>query len=161
MLFSSIMIMWVSQDLMLKGSIYNGIRDNAVGNVAVSWCSQINCAANPAKRSVLMRFDCWGKGLLGSAYVAENPSDSFGSDYLQPLTLMARAYNDFGDHRNRALARTIARWFSKWSSFWVCWSRRRSRPEQGIIWSFGQLCASQRHLLLTLALALRFWWWDQ
>lgn len=54
-------------------SIYNGARDNAVGTVAV-----INAAKyfskNPPKRSLLLcAWTAEEKGLLGSAYFAENP----------------------------------------------------------------------------------------
>ena len=54
-------------------SIYNGARDNAVGTVAVLNAAQY-FAKNPPKRSIL--FALWTaeeKGLLGSAYYANNP----------------------------------------------------------------------------------------
>ncbi|TFV97619.1 M20/M25/M40 family metallo-hydrolase [Algoriphagus kandeliae] len=54
-------------------SIYNGARDNAVGTVAVLNAAKY-FAKNPPKRSVI--FALWTaeeKGLLGSAYFAENP----------------------------------------------------------------------------------------
>ncbi|NVJ85517.1 MAG: M20/M25/M40 family metallo-hydrolase [Algoriphagus sp.] len=54
-------------------SIYNGARDNAVGTVAVLNAAKY-FAKNPPKRSII--FALWTaeeKGLLGSAYFAENP----------------------------------------------------------------------------------------
>lgn len=54
-------------------SIYNGARDNAVGTVALIKAAKF-FAKNPPKRSVL--FCAWTaeeKGLLGSAYFADNP----------------------------------------------------------------------------------------
>jgi hypothetical protein len=54
-------------------SIYNGARDNAVGTVAVLNAAQY-FAQNPPKRSVI--FALWTaeeKGLMGSAYFANNP----------------------------------------------------------------------------------------
>ncbi|MCS5489407.1 M28 family peptidase [Algoriphagus limi] len=54
-------------------SIYNGARDNAVGTVAVLNAAKY-FAKNPPKRSVI--FALWTaeeKGLLGSAYFANNP----------------------------------------------------------------------------------------
>ena len=54
-------------------SIYNGARDNAVGTVAVINAARY-FAENPPKRSVLLcAWTAEEKGLLGSAYFAENP----------------------------------------------------------------------------------------
>lgn len=54
-------------------SIYNGARDNAVGTVAVLNAAQY-FAKNPPKRSILLAlWTAEEKGLLGSAYFANNP----------------------------------------------------------------------------------------
>ncbi len=54
-------------------TIYNGARDNAVGTVAVINAANY-LAQNPPKRSVLLAlWTAEEKGLLGSAYFAENP----------------------------------------------------------------------------------------
>ena len=54
-------------------SIYNGARDNAVGTVAVMNAAKY-FAKNPPKRSVLIAlWTAEEKGLLGSAYFANNP----------------------------------------------------------------------------------------
>ncbi|WP_353681468.1 M28 family peptidase [Algoriphagus sp.] len=54
-------------------SIYNGARDNAVGTVAVMNAARF-FAKNPPKRSILLAlWTAEEKGLLGSAYFAENP----------------------------------------------------------------------------------------
>lgn len=54
-------------------SIYNGARDNAVGTVAVINAAR-HFAKNPPKRSILLcAWTAEEKGLLGSAYFAENP----------------------------------------------------------------------------------------
>ena len=54
-------------------SIYNGTRDNAVGTVAVMNAAKF-FAKNPPKRSILIAlWTAEEKGLLGSAYFAENP----------------------------------------------------------------------------------------
>ncbi|MBT0810205.1 M28 family peptidase [Litoribacter ruber] len=54
-------------------SIYNGARDNAVGTVAVINAAKY-FAENPPKRSVLLcAWTAEEKGLLGSAYFADNP----------------------------------------------------------------------------------------
>ena len=54
-------------------SIYNGARDNAVGTVAIINAAKY-FAKNPPKRSVLLcAWTAEEKGLLGSAYFADNP----------------------------------------------------------------------------------------
>ncbi len=54
-------------------SIYNGARDNAVGTVAVINAAKY-FAENPPKRSILLcAWTAEEKGLLGSAYFANNP----------------------------------------------------------------------------------------
>ncbi|WP_288371309.1 M28 family peptidase [uncultured Algoriphagus sp.] len=54
-------------------SIYNGARDNAVGTVAVMNAAKY-FAKNPPKRSIILAlWTAEEKGLLGSAYFAENP----------------------------------------------------------------------------------------
>jgi Zn-dependent M28 family amino/carboxypeptidase len=54
-------------------SIYNGARDNAVGTVAVINAAKY-FAENPPKRSILLcAWTAEEKGLLGSAYFADNP----------------------------------------------------------------------------------------
>lgn len=54
-------------------SIYNGARDNAVGTVAIINAAKY-FAENPAKRSILLcAWTAEEKGLLGSAYFADNP----------------------------------------------------------------------------------------
>ncbi|PZV83809.1 Zn-dependent M28 family amino/carboxypeptidase [Algoriphagus aquaeductus] len=54
-------------------SIYNGARDNAVGTVAVMNAAKY-FAQNPPKRSILLAlWTAEEKGLLGSAYFANNP----------------------------------------------------------------------------------------
>jgi Zn-dependent M28 family amino/carboxypeptidase len=54
-------------------SIYNGARDNAVGTVAVMNAAKY-FAKNPPKRSILIAlWTAEEKGLLGSAYFANNP----------------------------------------------------------------------------------------
>jgi len=54
-------------------SIFNGARDNAVGTVAIINAAKY-FAENPPKRSILLcAWTAEEKGLLGSAYFAENP----------------------------------------------------------------------------------------
>lgn len=54
-------------------SIYNGARDNAVGTVTVLSAAE-NIAKHPTKRSaIFIFFTGEEKGLLGSAYYADNP----------------------------------------------------------------------------------------
>ena len=54
-------------------SIYNGARDNAVGSVTVLEAAK-NLALHPTKRSaIFIFFTGEEKGLLGSAYYADNP----------------------------------------------------------------------------------------
>jgi hypothetical protein len=54
-------------------SIYNGARDNAVGTVAIINAAKY-FAENPPKRSILLcAWTAEEKGLLGSAYFANNP----------------------------------------------------------------------------------------
>ena len=55
-------------------SIYNGARDNAVGSVTVLSAAE-NLAKHPTKRSaIFIFFTGEEKGLLGSAYYADNPA---------------------------------------------------------------------------------------
>ncbi|MEM6316248.1 MAG: M28 family peptidase [Bacteroidota bacterium] len=66
-------------------TIYNGARDNAVGSVTVLSAAE-NLAKYPTKRSALFIFFTGEeKGLLGSAYYADNP--------LIPLDQVAYCFN--------------------------------------------------------------------
>ena len=74
-------------------SIFNGARDNAIGTVAVLSAAK-TLAANPPKRSVI--FAAWTaeeKGLLGSAYYAENPLVPLDQT-IYNLNIDGAGYND-------------------------------------------------------------------
>ncbi len=74
-------------------TIYNGARDNAVGTVSVINAAKY-FAKNPPKRSVL--FALWTaeeKGLLGSAYFAENPLIPLDK-IVYNLNIDGAGYND-------------------------------------------------------------------
>ena len=88
-------------------SIYNGARDNAVGTVAV-----LNAAAyfakNPPKRSIL--FALWTaeeKGLLGSAFFANNPLIPL-NQIVYNLNIDNGGYNDTSIITVIGLGRTSA-----------------------------------------------------
>jgi hypothetical protein len=88
-------------------SIYNGARDNAVGTVAV-----INAAhyfgKNPPKRSII--FALWTaeeKGLLGSAYFANNPLIPL-NQIVYNLNIDNAGYNDTSIITVIGLGRTSA-----------------------------------------------------
>lgn len=88
-------------------SIYNGARDNAVGTVAV-----INAARyfgeNPPKRSVLLcAWTAEEKGLLGSAYFAENPLIPL-NQIIFNLNIDNAGYNDTSIVSVIGLGRTSA-----------------------------------------------------
>ncbi|MFC3881404.1 M28 family peptidase [Algoriphagus namhaensis] len=74
-------------------SIYNGARDNAIGTVSVINAAKY-FAKNPPKRSIL--FALWTaeeKGLLGSAYYAENPLLPL-EQMVYNLNIDGAGYND-------------------------------------------------------------------
>ncbi len=74
-------------------SIYNGTRDNAVGTVAVMNAAKF-FAKNPPKRSILIAlWTAEEKGLLGSAYFAENPLIPLDK-IIYNLNIDGAGYND-------------------------------------------------------------------
>lgn len=74
-------------------SIYNGARDNAVGTVAVINAAKY-FAKNPPKRSVLLAlWTAEEKGLLGSAYFANNPLVPL-KNIIYNLNIDNAGYND-------------------------------------------------------------------
>jgi hypothetical protein len=88
-------------------SIYNGARDNAVGTVAVLNAAQY-FAKNPPKRSIL--FALWTaeeKGLLGSAYFANNPMVPL-NQVVYNLNIDNAGYNDTSIITVIGLGRTTA-----------------------------------------------------
>ena len=88
-------------------SIFNGARDNAVGTVAVLNAAQY-FAKNPPKRSIL--FALWTaeeKGLLGSAYFANNPLIPL-NQIVYNLNIDNGGYNDTSIITVIGLGRTTA-----------------------------------------------------
>ncbi len=88
-------------------SIYNGARDNAVGTVAVLNAARY-FAKNPPKRSIL--FGLWTaeeKGLLGSAYFANNPLVPL-NQVVYNLNIDNAGYNDTSIITVIGLGRTTA-----------------------------------------------------
>ena len=88
-------------------SIYNGARDNAVGTVAVLNAANY-FAKNPPKRSIL--FALWTaeeKGLLGSAYFANNPLVPL-NQVVYNLNIDNAGYNDTSIITVIGLGRTTA-----------------------------------------------------
>ena len=88
-------------------SIYNGARDNAVGTVAVLNAARY-FAKNPPKRSIL--FALWTaeeKGLLGSAYFANNPLLPL-NQIVYNLNIDNAGYNDTSIITVIGLGRTSA-----------------------------------------------------
>lgn len=88
-------------------SIYNGARDNAVGTVAVLNAARY-FAKNPPKRSIL--FALWTaeeKGLLGSAYFANNPLVPL-NQIVYNLNIDNAGYNDTSIITVIGLGRTTA-----------------------------------------------------
>jgi hypothetical protein len=88
-------------------SIYNGARDNAVGTVAVLNAANY-FAKNPPKRSIL--FALWTaeeKGLLGSAYFANNPLVPL-NQIVYNLNIDNAGYNDTSIITVIGLGRTTA-----------------------------------------------------
>jgi hypothetical protein len=74
-------------------SIYNGARDNAVGTVAVINAAR-HFAKNPSKRSILLcAWTAEEKGLLGSAFFAENPLIPL-KQIIYNLNIDNAGYND-------------------------------------------------------------------
>jgi hypothetical protein len=88
-------------------SIYNGARDNAVGTVAVINAANY-FAKNPPKRSII--FALWTaeeKGLLGSAYFANNPLVPL-NQVVYNLNIDNAGYNDTSIITVIGLGRTTA-----------------------------------------------------
>lgn len=74
-------------------SIYNGARDNAVGTVSVINAAKY-FAKNPPRRSILLAlWTAEEKGLLGSAYYAENPLLPL-EQVVYNLNIDGAGYND-------------------------------------------------------------------
>ena len=88
-------------------SIYNGARDNAVGTVAVLNAAQY-FAKNPPKRSILLAlWTAEEKGLLGSAYFANNPLLPL-NQVVYNLNIDNPGYNDTSIITVIGLGRTTA-----------------------------------------------------
>ena len=88
-------------------SIYNGARDNAVGTVAVLNAAQY-FAKNPPKRSILLAlWTAEEKGLLGSAYFANNPLVPL-NQVVYNLNIDNAGYNDTSIITVIGLGRTSA-----------------------------------------------------
>jgi hypothetical protein len=88
-------------------SIYNGARDNAVGTVAVMNAAKY-FAKNPPKRSVLIAlWTAEEKGLLGSAYFANNPLIPL-NQIIYNLNIDNGGYNDTSRITVIGLGRTSA-----------------------------------------------------
>ncbi len=88
-------------------TIYNGARDNAVGTVAVMNAARY-FAENPPKRSVLIAlWTAEEKGLLGSAYFAENPLVPL-DQIIYNLNIDGAGYNDTSVITVIGLGRTSA-----------------------------------------------------
>ena len=88
-------------------SIYNGTRDNAVGTVAVMNAAKF-FAKNPPKRSILLAlWTAEEKGLLGSAYFAENPLIPLDK-IIYNLNIDGAGYNDTSVITVIGLGRTTA-----------------------------------------------------
>ncbi len=88
-------------------SIYNGARDNAVGTVAVLNAAKY-FAKNPPKRSILLAlWTAEEKGLLGSAYFANNPLLPL-NQVVYNLNIDNAGYNDTSIITVIGLGRTTA-----------------------------------------------------
>lgn len=88
-------------------SIYNGARDNAVGTVAVMNAAKY-FAINPPKRSILIAlWTAEEKGLLGSAYFANNPLVPL-NQIVYNLNIDNGGYNDTSIITVIGLGRTSA-----------------------------------------------------
>jgi hypothetical protein len=88
-------------------SIYNGARDNAVGTVAVMNAAKY-FAKNPPKRSILLAlWTAEEKGLLGSAYFANNPLIPL-NQIVYNLNIDNGGYNDTSIITVIGLGRTSA-----------------------------------------------------
>ncbi|MDA0315769.1 MAG: M28 family peptidase [Bacteroidetes bacterium] len=88
-------------------SIYNGARDNAVGTVAVLNAARY-FAKNPPKRSILLAlWTAEEKGLLGSAYFANNPLVPL-KQVVYNLNIDNAGYNDTSIITVIGLGRTSA-----------------------------------------------------
>ncbi|SEG17879.1 M28 family peptidase [Algoriphagus boritolerans] len=88
-------------------SIYNGARDNAVGTVAVMNAAKF-FAKNPPKRSILIAlWTAEEKGLLGSAYFANNPLVPL-NQIVYNLNIDNGGYNDTSIITVIGLGRTSA-----------------------------------------------------
>ncbi|TDQ18943.1 Zn-dependent M28 family amino/carboxypeptidase [Algoriphagus boseongensis] len=88
-------------------SIYNGTRDNAIGTVAVLNAAKY-FAQNPPKRSILLAlWTAEEKGLLGSAYFANNPLIPL-NQIVYNLNIDGAGYNDTSIITVIGLGRTSA-----------------------------------------------------
>ncbi len=88
-------------------SIYNGARDNAVGTIAVLNAAKY-FAKNPPKRSILLAlWTAEEKGLLGSAYFANNPLLPL-NQVVYNLNIDNAGYNDTSIITVIGLGRTTA-----------------------------------------------------
>lgn len=113
-------------------SIYNGTRDNAVGTVTVLSAAE-NIAKFPTKRSALFIFFTGEeKGLLGSAYYADNPMKPLNKAHYCFNSDNA-GYNDTTKAMIIGLERTLARpLIEKACTTFGLTAIKDNMPEQGL-----------------------------
>lgn len=113
-------------------SIYNGARDNAVGTVAVLNAARY-LAKNPSKRSILIAlWTAEEKGLLGSAYFANNPLVPL-NQIVYNLNIDNAGYNDTSLITVIGLGRTNADFLiSEAAAEFGLTAKSDPSPEQGL-----------------------------
>lgn len=113
-------------------SIYNGARDNAVGTVAVLNAARY-LAKNPPKRSILIAlWTAEEKGLLGSAYFANNPLVPL-NQIVYNLNIDNAGYNDTSLITVIGLGRTNADFLiSEAAAEFGLTAKADPSPEQGL-----------------------------
>ncbi|RZS97729.1 M28 family peptidase [Cecembia calidifontis] len=113
-------------------SIYNGARDNAVGTVAIINAARY-FAKHPPKRSILLcAWTAEEKGLLGSAYFAENPLVPL-NQIIFNLNIDNAGYNDTSIVTVVGLGRTSADTFiSEATAAFGLEAISDPSPEQGL-----------------------------
>lgn len=113
-------------------SIYNGARDNAVGTVAVLNAARY-LVKNPPKRSILIAlWTAEEKGLLGSAYFANNPLVPL-NQIVYNLNIDNAGYNDTSLITVIGLGRTNADFLiSEAAAEFGLTAKADPSPEQGL-----------------------------
>lgn len=97
----------INESLPGEDKIYNGARDNGIGTTSVMMAAEYFAAHRPRRSIMLALWTAEEKGLLGSAYFAENPTVDLAK-VVYNLNIDGAGYNDTSRVTVIGLGRTLA-----------------------------------------------------